>query len=194
LAGLVRAQTAAMREGLNELAVVAPEILGKEKGKWLCGDARPGDGVQILDSVRYRQFVDDLKRYWENVNPFRSDPPFSMSGKDGIAIRSFLNDCKNWTQEDWRKALNNRKVSVIRYQAASRSEPMYAWVRNLSSYATGYLDRFGKPVEGSEKHGKTVSIQHGNREAGDSFLDRVRARESSKGNSDQGVFDEVRSD
>ena len=68
LAATVRCTTAAMSEGLKELAVEAPTLPSKaSKTKWKCGD-QTITTVQNLDSERYRAFVDDLKKYWDYVN------------------------------------------------------------------------------------------------------------------------------
>jgi hypothetical protein len=186
LASLVHAQTGVMREGLTELSLAAPGLLIREKNTWLCGTVGAGQGqvLQLSASAdRYRSFVDDLKRYWEAVN-HGIIPPFSMGKMDGHAIQGFLNDHREWTQDDWRAALNNRAVSVLKHQHDSRTAPLYTWVRGLAKYSGDVLDRFGKPVDGgSEKHGKVTSIQHGNREAGNEFIAGVRARASAQGRS-----------
>jgi hypothetical protein len=187
LASLVHAQTSVMREGLQELSLAAPGLLMRERNTWVCGTVEAGQGeiVQISESSdRYRSFVDDLKLYWEAVNRDRSrdveeylGPPFSMGAKDGSTIRGFLVDNPEWTQAQWRLALHNRAISVVKFQNDSRTAPLYSWVRMLAKYSGNVLDRFGKPVDGgSEKHGKVTSIHQGNREAGDEFIAGVRAR------------------
>ena len=187
LAALVRAPTATMLEGLKDLSTFFPGLVKKEKNSWICGEVKVEDGVQILDSSRYRLFVDDLKKYWDYLNS-NYDPhlpydalPFSMSGKDGQAIRTFLADNPDWTQDDWRKALNNRNKSV-QLSAASSTEPFYVWIGKLASYAAGPLDRWYKPV-GGERHGKAIVIQQQNREAGSRFIDSVRNGSGAKGGS-----------
>ena len=146
LAGLVRCQTAVMLEGLKDLSVAAPELVAKAKTKWRCGVVKSGDGVvlQNLESERYRIFVDDLKKYWDFLNP---ELPFEMGGKDGAQIRRFLSDHRQWLQADWRTALQHRKESV-RLGHAPRSQPLWTWVGRLDEYSAGPLDRWNKPVEG----------------------------------------------
>ena len=162
LAGLVRCQSGVMLEGLKELTVAVPERVVKAKNKWRCGMVKAGDGVvvQNLDSERYRLFVDDLKKYWDFLNPTL---PFSIGAKDGVQIRMFLADHREWTQENWLQALRNRVVSVVKYGNASRSQPIWVWVGRLGDYAAGYLNGYNRPVEGVD--GKTEQIRDRNREA-----------------------------
>lgn len=168
LAALVKCQTAVMLEGLKEVAVEAPELVGKVKNKWRCGVVKAGDGVvlQNLESERYRAFVDDLKKYWDHLNP---ELPFSMGGKDGLQIRGVLADHKEWTQDDWRRALTNRKVSVVKFGVGSRSEPLWCWVGYLGSYVAGPIDKFRNQVNGN---GKAAEVSERNRQGNQEYVAR----------------------
>ena len=169
LAGLVRCKTSNMLDGLKDVAVAFPELVAKApKNKWRCGVVKAGAGVvlQSLDSERYRVFVDDLKKYWEFVN---STLPFEMNGKDGVQIRKFLSDHRQWTQADWRVALNHRKNSVEKFKHATRTEPLWRWVGMLDIYAAGPLDRWNKPVEGSG-NGKAFDRAQSNRAGNEEYL------------------------
>ena len=165
LAGLVRVQTGVMLSGLKELAVEAPMLVRKHKTKWWCCGYRPAfnEPVQNLESDRYRAFIDDLKMYWEWVN--KHTLPFSMGGKDGAAIRGFLRDHPNWESEHWRTALVNRGRSPV-----SKSAPLFTWVGKLSDYAAGPLNEYGRPQEGTGKHGQAISIEQANRDAKQQLL------------------------
>jgi hypothetical protein len=181
LAGLVKCRTEIMKEGLEELInCYGPTFLQKHASKWICGD-RPqplGETVQILDSSRYREFLDDLKIYHDKLNP--NGPSFAMGARDGQVIQRFLKDHPNWSQEDWRRALHNRAIAVLKFAAASRTEPFYAWIGNLGSYGAGPLDRFGKPVEGGNgRHEKAIGVQNANRDAGEKFITNLRTRRGS---------------
>jgi hypothetical protein len=168
LAGLVRCKTGNMLDGIKDFSVVAPELVSKApKNKWRCGVVTAGCGVvlQSLDSDRYRVFVDDLKKYWDFLNP---DLPFEMSGKDGVQIRKFLSDHRKWTQEDWRVALNNRKTSV-KLRHAGQTSALWSWVGRLDDYAAGPIDRFGKPLEGSG-NGKAFDREQRNRSGNEEYL------------------------
>ena len=147
LAGLVRCKTGNMLDGLKDVAVAVPELVAKApKNRWRCGVVKAGEGVVLhnLESERYRVFVDDLKKYWDFLNPTL---PFEMNGKDGAQIRKFLSDHRQWTQADWRNALNHRKTSVVRFSNAASSQPLWVWVGRLDDYAAGPIDRYNKPVE-----------------------------------------------
>lgn len=172
LAGLVRVTSGQMLEGLKELAVEAPALVVKApKNRWKCGQGGQTTAVQNLDSERYRAFVDDLKIYWETINnPLYL---FAMGGADGAAIRQFLNDHREWTQEMWRQALRNRAVSIKRHRHGSASESFFKWVRRLGDYAAGPLNEYNKPVtEGV--NGKAAELQHSNSQAREAYLNGAR--------------------
>lgn len=181
LAGLVKAQTGVISAGLKELTATAPELVararnpktGKLNNKWCCGviKAEEGTVLQNLDSERYRIFVDDLKKYWDYLNP---EIPFSMNGKEGVAIRRFLSDHSRWERELWVKALKNRILSAVNFRSVIRTEPIWVWVGRLDDYAAGPINKFHKPAEGDGKHGEAVAVQDRNREAAESYLNRHR--------------------
>ena len=163
LAGLVKAQTGSMLEGLKELSMAAPELVAKApKNKWRCGTVESGSGVvlQNLDPRRI-EFIDDLKKYWDYLNP---DVAFSMNGKEGVAISRFLSDHKEWDRPTWALALRHRIISIVKHQAAPRTEAIWVWVGKLGSYLSGPLDRYGKPANETDK---TTDIRKRNREAVD---------------------------
>ncbi len=162
LAGLVRCQTAVMLEGLKELCVQAPERVGKSGTKWRCGVVKAGGGeiLQNLDSQseRRKAFIDDLKKYFEWANPGLS---FTMIAMDGVAINRFLRLHKDWTQDMWRKALNNRAKSEVNH-----AQGLLSWVDRLAEYSASPLDRYGKPmVNGGGRHGEAANVRERNREA-----------------------------
>jgi hypothetical protein len=175
LAGLVRCKTGNMLDGIKELAVAVPELVtrarnrktGKLNNHWVCGVVKAGDGVvlQNLESERYRAFVDDLKKYWDFLNP---GLPFEMGSKDGAQIRRFLSDHRQWTQDDWRNALNHRKTSVKLGNAPS-SQPLWVWVGRLDDYSAGPLDRFNKPLEGNG-NGKAAIREQLNRQGNAEYI------------------------
>jgi hypothetical protein len=163
LAILVKSRSGVMREGLKELAVEYPEKVsstGKKKQKWRCGVVQAGVAVQNLDSERFRLFVDDIKKYWDFMNPAL---PFEMGGRDGAQIRAFLNDHRLWAQSDWRVALNHRRSSILKHGQAAASEPVWSWIRRLDVYHAGPLDKFSKPIGVS--NGKANDTRDRNRAA-----------------------------
>lgn len=166
LAAFVRCQTAVMKEGLQELAITSPDIVrpAKRKSWWVCNN---GDSeVQILDSSDYRLLVDDLKKYWDYLNP---TIPFQMGSFDGAAINRAIRSYR-WDQESWRAALKNRIISVVRYGHAPRTEPIYKWIIKLQTYLGGPVNEYGKPVESAGKFGQAISVEEQNRLARESYL------------------------
>ena len=162
LAGLVRCKTGNMLDGLKDLAVVSPELVAKApNNKWRCGVVKAGDGVlQSIESYteRRKDFIDDLKKYWDWANPTVS---FIMNGADGQAVNKFLREHKDWDQEMWRKALRNRCNSDVNH-----AQSLFAWVSRLAEYSASALDRYGKPmVNGGGKRGETITVREQNREA-----------------------------
>lgn len=168
LAGLVKAQTSAVLEGLKELSTVCPQVVGQGgRGKWRCGKGGEGLVVQNLDSQRYPLLVDDLQKYWQFLNPA---VPFSISGADGAAIRQFLRDKPGWNQEHWLEALRHRARSVVQYGKGSRTESFYTWIRRLGDYAAGPINEYGNSAEGSGNARKAIAVVQGNRAAREAFL------------------------
>jgi hypothetical protein len=169
LAGLVRVQPTVMLEGLKELAVAEFGMVrpGK-KGRWLCGSPTAGVAVATTGTERFAAFVEDIKKYWDYLNP---DLPFPMGGADGAAIRHFLADHKEWGQEHWRPALSNRARSPV-----SKSAPIYTWVRKLSEFAAEPLNEYNKPQEGTGKKGVAISVEEANRSAREHVLGTVNGR------------------
>ena len=160
---VVNCQTAVMREGLEELSRLFPDVVKKgKKAKWVVGSGKAAEeGVQILDSIAgwRHDFIDDLKKYWDWGNPGRK---FTMNGKDGKQIAMFLKEHKDWTQETWRKALRNRCMSEVNH-----AQPLWVWVGRLAEYSATPIDRFGKPMPNGVggKHGEAITREQGNRSA-----------------------------
>ena len=167
LAASVKTGSAIMLEGLTELAVVAPEAVLRKEKRWVCGLGGGEEPKHNEDLERFRLLIDDLKKYWDYLNP---EIKFSMAGPDGAAIKKFLGDHKEWTQQMWRTALNNRKTSVLLFGNGSRTEAIFTWVRKLGDYYAGPLNSYNKPVEGSGKHGKVISLEQQNRLAREQYL------------------------
>lgn len=180
LAGRVKARTNVMLEGLKELAVVAPELVSlvPKSRTWRCGVVKSGNGEVLQNSEsseRYRVFVDDIKKYWDYLNPSLD---FSMNGKDGAQFMLFLKDHPKWTQTEWLTALRNRAISVIKFKHASRTQPHWVWIGRLADYFDGPLNEYNKPVGGGQI-GKAIGVEDANREARAAALNGVRGRAQS---------------
>lgn len=194
LAQSVGAQSGSMKEGLDELSLAAPGLVMREGNKWVCGQPREdGEGqVLTMTASRYQTFMDDLKKYWDFMTtPGGGSPsPFEPSKADCFQIQRFLKDHGGWSREMWLTAFRNRAISIIEFSHASRTEPFCQWIPKLAKYEKDVLDRFDKPAQRGERHGKVHDIQQGNRAAGSEFLNRVRAR--AQGGTDREVRDDVR--
>lgn len=164
LASLVACKTEVMKEGMEELSLLQPEAVQKEGRNWAVG----GERTKMVDChsevLRRMQFIDDLKKYWEHMNP---DLPYSFDGKAGKAVSEFLRDHPQWSRWAWQRALNNRAKS----EGIVKSEAIHTWVRVLDEYASGPLDRYGKSIEnGGGAHGKAIGIEASNRAAREAAL------------------------
>jgi hypothetical protein len=172
LASLVRCRTGVMSDGLKEVSVIVPELVAPipKSRKWRCGVVKAGDGVvlQTLESERFRLLVDDLKKYWDVLNPTL---PFEVGRKGGSQIRTFLEDHRQWTQADWRRALNHRKTSVLKHGHGTRSQPLWRWISRLDEYAAGPLSKFGDQVGVGD--GKAAIREQSNRQVSEAYLDRL---------------------
>lgn len=170
LAGLVRVQPAVMLEGLKELAVAEyGTVRPGKKGRWLCGPAVNGAGVaSTTGTERYAVFIDDLKGYWDYLNP---GLPFAMGGADGAAIRRWLADHPNWERQHWRRALWNRSQSVV-----VKSAPFFTWIPKLSEHAAESLNEYNKPQEGTGKKGVAINVEEANRSAREHVLSKSNGR------------------
>jgi hypothetical protein len=161
-AEVVNCQTAVMREGLEELSRLFPEVVKKASStKWVVGSGKAAEeGVQILDSAagRRKDFLDDLKAIWEWGNKV----PFTMNAADGAAVARWLKQNKEWSREQWRQALRNRFLS----EGIVKSQPVYLWLARLVEYVEAPLDRYGKVMlHGGGKLEQAVNTEIGNRAA-----------------------------
>lgn len=161
LASTVQTTTTVMRDGLQELAVHHPLVVQwlQRDRKWkLGGEASEGGQIVEAESERRKNLIDDIKKFWEHLNP---KLPFPFSGPDGVAVSMFLKRNREWTRGMWQTALNNRGKSVV-----NKSEPVYRWMSRLENYIGGPLDHFGKPMtNGGGKLGKAIDVEQSNRAA-----------------------------
>ena len=110
--------------------------------------------------------IDDLKKYWNHKNPTL---PFTFSAADGKAVADWLKINREWTQEMWRKALNNRGKSD-----KIHSQRIYLWIGRLNEYYDSPLDGYGHPMlNGGGASGKAADIEQRNRAARESVVGSV---------------------
>lgn len=161
LASAVHCSTAAMREGMQNLEDNHPEVVKwvKKEKKWFVGGMTNPVGAIQEQSERRQQFIEDLKKYWDHLNP---NLAFSFGQITGTQVGLFLRRNPRWERKDWRQALNNR----TRSEGLVRTMPIASVVKSLEMYAAGPLDRYGKALEfGGAAHGKALGIEAANRAA-----------------------------
>lgn len=116
-------------------------------------DALAGDDVEPLDEPkakpdpRWNPIREDLKHYWEFKNP---KFPMPWAAKvDGKALKLFLTDNPDLTQEQWLICLRNRARSDVPH-----GDHVHRWIRQLLRFAEGPRDRFDKLITGNggQKH------------------------------------------
>lgn len=87
---------------------------------------------------RHKFFKEVLSQAWAAKNS--SDMPWSAGEAKQMA--SLLSANPNLTEEDFRKLLRNRHKSQVNHSQRPRT-----WLENVTDYANGPLDKFGKPAE-----------------------------------------------
>ena len=161
LAAAVHCQTAAMREGLEELSRLHPEAVRGRSGKWTVGSGvATFEALQILESdkARRQDLLDDLKKFSE----WATGTPFIMQPADAKAVSEFLKVQKTWDRATWQTAMRHRAKS----EGVNLSQPIYLWLRRLPEYLISPLDRYGKAApNGGGKIGQAISVEQSNREA-----------------------------
>ena len=166
LAQAVSANSSLMLEGMQELSVAAPAMVGKQsKTKWPVGSGVAStERVQIMesDAARRIDMLDDIKAIFEWANK-DVDLKFTMSAADGQAVQRWLKQHKEWTREQWRTALRNRFLS----EGVIKSQYIYLWLSRLNEYLAHPKDRFGKEMPNGVggKIGQAIGVEQGNRSA-----------------------------
>lgn len=162
-AEVVNCQTAVMREGLEELSRLFPEVVRRSSStKWVVGSGKAAeDGVQILESSagRRKDFLDDLKGAYEWANEGLS---FTMNAADGAAIARWLKQNQALTRSDWRRCLYFRFQS----EGIITTSPVHLWIGRLIEYLPGPQDRYGKlMLNGGGKVGEAITREQSNNAA-----------------------------
>lgn len=91
--------------------------------------------------TRRKDFIDDLKRHWEGVNP---NTEFRFDDKDGKQVGLFLAKWPALKREEWRECLRHRRES----ESVIFTQEIFRWIGNLMDFRDYPLDRFGKPRNG----------------------------------------------
>jgi hypothetical protein len=94
---------------------------------------------------RHAEFRKAIEDYWHSKN---SDIEIPWDGSEGSALSKLLKANPNLNAEKVVVLLQNRSCSNVNH-----SERPSRWLRNVTDYAAGPLDRFNKPL-GSDGGGK----------------------------------------
>jgi hypothetical protein len=92
---------------------------------------------------RHAEFKAAIEAYWKFKNP---DDEMPWDGAEGKALGMWLAASPNTTIDQFKKYLRNRAKSEV-----TPSDRPSLWIRNITSYAAGPLDRYGKPLTKSNQ-------------------------------------------
>ncbi len=105
--------------------------------------------TQIADE-RHQDFKAAIKAYWESKNP-GIDMPWGPS--EGKQLGMWLREAPHINLSQFKEILRNRYKSDINH-----SERPCQWIRWITSFAGGPVDRYGKPANGGS-NGRTYQTQ-----------------------------------
>lgn len=105
-----------------------------------------GEGTKALDTVRavagkesrHAEFKAAIAEYWQFKNPNDEMP---WGAEEGRNLGIWLSSSPKTTVEQFRGYLRNRARSEVNH--ADRPS---MWIRKITSFAAGPIDRFGKPI------------------------------------------------
>jgi hypothetical protein len=99
---------------------------------------REGPTKTGLPKSRHAEFKTAISAYWKSKNP---DDEMPWGPAEGKALRSWLSESPNTTLDQFKKYLRHRYKSDVNHL-----ERPSIWIRNITSFAAGPLDRYGKPM------------------------------------------------
>jgi DNA-binding transcriptional ArsR family regulator len=103
-------------------------------------DINPGPHARRSDDdPRYTPFVGAINSYWVSNNTI----PFIWDKSDGKNLKHLLAASPQLTVEQFTCCLANRATS----KGVTHSERPRTWLGNVLKYASGPLDRYGKPAK-----------------------------------------------
>lgn len=103
-------------------------------------------------TTRHTEFKVAIFLYWKSKNP-EIDCPWQQP--EGMQLELWLKSSPNTTIAQFKKMLRNRYRSEV-----THSERPSVWIKNITSFANGPLNEYGKPLKGGNRG--TVA---GNKEA-----------------------------
>lgn len=104
-----------------------------------------GDSPKKKSDPRYTLFIEALKKYWTKTEVngvlVNAKIPFAFNGKDGKNLNQLLKAYPQLTAEEFLQWLRNRANS----DEVNHCNPIHRWICDVSMYADGPLNKFGKP-------------------------------------------------
>ena len=96
-----------------------------------------------LPDPRHAEVKLVLAKYWAAENP--QGPELPWGPQDAGALGQFLKAVPGFTVEEITQLLRNRLQS----DDHARGEPVFVWIKYLTRYLGGPLDKFKQPKKGS---------------------------------------------
>lgn len=134
---------------------------------------------------RHTIFRDALERYWRHVNAGTTLPELPWDGREAKALADLLSASPTLDAGAFLKLLNNRRLSDTNH-----TERSYVWLRRVTDYAGGPLDRFGKPVGGNHAASGNDRANKGQQRTNSTLEALARVRERRGG----GISGDLRRD
>lgn len=107
---------------------------------------KPSRGKKAeIEKIRHSEFKASILRYWESRNPSVEMPWGPSEGKN---LSTWLKESPNTTVEQFTGWLRNRFKSEVNH-----TERPSRWIGNVTAFANGPIDRFGKPLQGENRNG-----------------------------------------
>ncbi|CAN5951004.1 unnamed protein product [Sphagnum jensenii] len=108
----------------------------------------PPTNTEMRES-RHADFKIAIFEYWKSKNP-EIDCPWQQA--EGMQLELWLRGSPTTTLFQFKNMLRNRYRSDV-----THSERPSVWIKNITNYASGPLDRFGKPMAtGGKANGKSA--------------------------------------
>ena len=120
----------------------------KEQEQVPPAQAKPSRGKKSEEvKTRHAEFKAVILRYWEKKNPEIEMPWGPAEGRN---LAMWLKESPNTTVEQFTRWMANRFNSkVVHTERPSR------WIGNITSFANGPLNEFGKPLNGGNSNGRS---------------------------------------
>jgi len=108
-------------------------------------ESKPSFRTHSADG-RHAKFRELFTQFWNFLNPGIEMP---WDGGEAKQLASLLSANPGLTDDMLRLCLENRAHSVV-----NRSERPRSWIARVTDFASGPLDKFGKPLQGVNRNGK----------------------------------------